>query len=150
MNHFWEAFIKKAFPSKFAVLRSLGLKDDEYCILGGAVELLGIRASNDLDVVVTPQAFDRIAKEKGLRTQKSFLGSRMIQYNGIEMFTDDGFGKTAQDLIKNARKVGSFMVVSLPDLLSWKRKLKNQPGRNPLKLKTDTSDIRALEVMAHA
>jgi len=150
MNSFWRAFIKRASPPKFDVLRSLGLKDDEYCILGGAVELLGIRASNDLDVVVTPQALARITKEKGLRTQRSFLGSRVVQYNGVEMFTDDGFGKTAQNLIKNARKVGGFMVVSVPDLLAWKRKLKNQPGRNPLKLKTDASDIKALEVMTHA
>ena len=141
MNNFWNGFEKRV--ADFAALKRLGLTDNEYCVIGGAVELLGIRKSNDIDLVVTPSAFNRIVREKGLEVGKSFRGSDRVEIDNIEIFKDDGFGRSAQDWIRNAQRVNGIMTGSPKDLLDWKRKLATMPGRNPAKKDADAQDIAA-------
>lgn len=146
MNSFWEGFEKRA--ADFTKLKALGLADNEYCVLGGVVELLGIRKSNDIDLIVTPEAFNRLVRERGLKVSKSFRGTDHIEVGNIEIFKDDGFGRSAQDWARNARKVNGFMTGSPKDMLAWKKKLEVMPGRNPAKKDIDARDIQAFERLA--
>jgi len=130
---------------KFQQFRKLGLKDREYCIIGGALELLGIRPGNDLDVLVVPSAFERVVKEQNLNAEKSFLGSTKADFGDVEIFTDDGFGRTASEWIFNSQKVGGYRIGSIKDLIEWKKKLITKPGRMPHKIPVDRKDIEALE-----
>ena len=132
---------------KFQQFKKLGLKDREYCIIGGALELLRIRPGGDLDVVVVPQAFDRVVREQKLMPERSFLGSVKADFGDVEIFTDDGFGRTASEWIFNSQKVGEYRIGSIKDLIEWKKKLMNKPGRLPHKIPVDKKDIEALEKM---
>jgi len=148
MIDFFHGFEKKAgvgHLSGFEGLKSLNLADHEYCVMGGAVELLGIRKSNDLDVLVLPQVLDRVAKEHNLKKERSFLGSTRIELGNIELFDDDGFGRSAQDWIRNSRTINGIRVGSTSDLITWKKKLMQKPGRNPQKVPQDKKDIESLE-----
>jgi hypothetical protein len=129
---------------KELIYNVLGLKDGEYCVVGGAVEVLGIRPSNDLDILVSKEAFERIAKSFNLDIQKSFLGSEQLIYSGVEIFRDDGFGRTAEEWINNSQKVKGIVIGSTQDLLRWKEKLMAKPGRKPEKIPVDLQDIKVL------
>lgn len=68
----------------------------------------------------------------------------MLTYADVELFKDDGFGRTAEQWILNSQKVRGIVIGSFYDLVRWKDKLMKMPGRNPRKISIDQDDYEAL------
>jgi len=111
-------------------VKSLNLPSKQFVVMGGAVlELKGIRKSNDIDIIVTKELFDKL-KEDSIWEYKSELGSLgMVQveslenHNGVSLYHNI-YGGGDIDFFRNSpdkiEEVDGIYFVSLSNLLEVK------------------------------
>lgn len=111
-------------------VKALNLPSKQFVVMGGAVlELKGIRKSNDIDIIVTKDLFDKL-KEDSTWEYKSELGSLgMVQveslenYNGVSLYHNI-YGGGDIDFFRNTpdkiEEVDGVYFVSLSNLLEVK------------------------------
>ncbi len=121
--------------SSIEMVERLKLPSSEYIVIGGGVlEALGIRDTNDIDIVVSKNLYHQF-KRKGWREYIQDDGKHVLSHNGYQVM-ETYVGKSLRDLRPNLFTVQKVHFMGLEDLVACKRKM----GR-----KKDYEDIRLVE-----
>ena len=117
-------------------IRSLKLAPKEYVVIGGAVlEILGIRETNDVDLVVSKAAYDRLRTKHHWKEYVWDDGKRILSKNGYKIM-EQWMGRSLRDLKKTALVIDGIPLMGLEDLVECKSQL----GR-----KKDLKDIQRIK-----
>lgn len=122
--------------SAIEMVHRLGLKKDTYVVIGGAVlEILNLRDTSDVDIVVSDEVYARYRDDK--------KWTEYVQDNGKKVLSHDGYnlmhtwmGNSLKHLLKHAFEKDNVTFMSVDELIEAKHHL----GR-----KKDLEDIRLLE-----
>lgn len=120
----------------FEMVDRLGIKKDSYVVIGGAVlEALDLRSTNDVDMVVSDEAYAHY--------RDTLQWTEFVQDNGKKVLTHDGYnlmhtwmGKSFKRIRQNAFELKGVWFMDIDDLIEAKRHL----GR-----RKDASDIALLQ-----
>ncbi len=116
-----EAQIKN-IDDKAERIQSLGIKPQDYVVIGGAaLELMKIRSTNDIDLVVNQSVYDKF-KDKGWKEFVHDDGKRVLTRDGYHLMLQ-WMGLNIHDLQKTAVNITSLPIMSMPDLVECKIKL---------------------------
>lgn len=125
----------KAFMEKF------GLSSDELCIVGSAVMAAsGIRENYDLEVILTPSAFERVSRKMGKKA--GFWGHLKISEN-LDLFHNIyGLVGAGDALVfsRCSRECGICRIADLELQYCYKKKLVGLMDREK-----DRADVKLLE-----
>jgi hypothetical protein len=114
-------------------IAELNLPQNSYIVVGsGVMGALGIRESNDIDMVVTKEAYNYV---KSLGWETGAWGDTTVFQKDVFDIGDDWYGKTAEDLLEHAQVIDDVPYLSLDDVYEWKK----QKGRD--------KDIHDLELI---
>jgi len=123
------------FKQKIA---TLNLPKDSYIVVGsGILGALGIRESNDIDLVVIDDVY-RMMSELGW--EEGRWGDKVVYQQGVFDIGKDWYGQTTSDLLKNAQYVDDIPYLSLNDVYDWKK----QRGQEK-----DIRDIELIDAYRH-
>jgi len=93
----------------------------DYVIIGsGLMEAKGLRQSNDIDILVRPEVFDKLQTKYGARPGKSQSGSRMLYIGDIEIY-DEQPGIDISALIAEAQVINGRRYPSDKHFLLYKQ-----------------------------
>ena len=103
-------------------VKQLDLTNDQFLVVGsGILNVLGIRPSRDLDIIVTKVCFDEIASRTG-RLGQHQDGTRTLYVGDIEIM-DDWFGEDFASLEPRTVDIDGVKYLSLDDVVEYKKKL---------------------------
>lgn len=111
----------------FEILKELNFPQGDYVVVGGGVlEAHGIRKTDDLDILVTPQLFQKLRLEGWLELSMPKL--KLKRYldgpiRKIELYLDVNAGHfhpTTEELISRSSNIQGFSFLRLEDLLQFK------------------------------
>lgn len=118
------------FKQKIA---GLNLPQNSYIVVGsGILGALGIRESNDIDLIVTEQAY-RYVETLGWE-KDSWGGNTVVFKKDVFDIGNDWYGKTAEDLLQHAEIVDEVPYLSLNDVYEWKKTKARDKDLRDLKL----------------
>ncbi len=116
----------------FDVLKELDFPKGKYLVVGGGVmEALGLRQTDDLDVVAKKKLFDTCLQSghwivtqapNGNKKLKKYLNQNSI--TKIELYLDvnaQDFKPTTSELLKRSVHIKGFPFISLLDLMQFKK-----------------------------
>lgn len=116
-------------------IRALKLSSKDYVVIGGAVlELLGIRETNDVDLVVSKKVYNNLST----KNWKEYIqddGKHILSRNGYKIM-QHWMGKNLRELQKSSIVVDDIPLMGLDDLVECKSQL----GR-----KKDLKDIQTIQ-----
>lgn len=102
-------------------IRKLNLKKGSYIVVGsGILGALGIRESNDIDLIVSKKTFDYF-KSQGFNDDR--WPDQPTLSNGLFELGMHWYGKELDELLSNAQYVEAIPYLSLDDVYDWKKKL---------------------------
>ncbi len=112
----------------FAEIKELNFPPNEYIVVGSAIMVaMGIRKTNDLDIVVTPKLFEKCKKEGWeIRswTKHGIPGKEWLKKGDIELYVQlsrKTGGISAKELLKNAVIVENIPFITLESLMDFKQ-----------------------------
>ena len=107
-----------------AAIRSLRLSATEYVVVGGAaMSARGIRDTNDIDLVVSPELFEQLARSGWIPKLRP-NGKPGLRQGCIEAVLDvntETFQRSTPWLIEHSEIIHGIPFVDLDTLTSWKR-----------------------------
>ena len=104
------------FKQKIA---ELDLPKGSYIVVGsGILGALGIRESDDIDLVVSEAVFQNISR---LGWKQGLWGENIVFQKDIFDIGNDWYGKKVADLLKHAQVVDDVPYLSLDDVYEWKK-----------------------------
>jgi hypothetical protein len=116
---------------------ALGLHCADYVVVGGAaMTIRGIRDTGDIDLVVTPELFDHLARvgwHKKLRPN----GKPGLRLGDIEAYLDvntRAFERSTTWLLQHAEVIEGVPCVDLDTLTGWKRSYGREKDRRDVAL----------------
>jgi len=101
---------------------SLELPKDKYCVYGGFVlELLGIRESDDIDIIVKDNLWEKLKQKYPENQYKDKKGNR-INIDNIEIWEHlRPYKENPEEIIDRANKIQGIKTMSLDDLVEFKK-----------------------------
>jgi hypothetical protein len=100
-------------------ITELNLPEHSYIVVGsGILGALGIRESNDIDLVVDKEVYNNIEK---LNWDKGLWGDHPVLQRDVFDIGHDWYGETAQDLLKRAQIIDGIPYLSLDEVYEWKK-----------------------------
>jgi hypothetical protein len=127
-------------------VKSLNLPNGEYAVFGSAIlEVLGLRLSGDIDLIVTKRLYDQLASGSDWLRIRYDNGDEGLKYQGgadFEVFFEcrwipDFDRESILRLISRAVSLDGVSFVSLEDTLKWKSALARDKDRADVKLIED-------------
>lgn len=104
------------FKQKIA---ELGLPQASYVVVGsGILNALGIRESNDVDLVVSDEVFVNLEK---LGWEKGAWGDNLVYKKGVFDVCNQWYGQPVEDLLKNAQIIDGIPYLNLRQVYTWKQ-----------------------------
>lgn len=104
------------FKQKITKLR---LPKNSYVVVGsGILDVLGIRKSDDIDLIVDKETYDGFEK---LGWNKAGWSDQIVYRQDVFDIGYDWYGKTAQDLLQRAEIIDGIPYLSLDDVYNWKK-----------------------------
>ena len=127
----------------FSEIRELNFPEGHYIVVGsGILAAKGIRETNDLDIVVTPELFEEL-KSEGWEvlpwTKESIPGKDWLKKENVEVYIQlsrKTGGIPASELLKDAEVIEDIPFITLESLIDFKREY----GRPK-----DFEDIKTIE-----
>ena len=127
----------------FEKLKELNFPKGEYVVVGGAMTAAGIRPTDDLDILVTPNLYQKL-KNKGFkqcRCEKCLKVSRLIlKKDNVDIVPNymlgDYIGDT-NNLIEEADIIGGFPFIKLEELAKFKKELARPKDLKDIRLIKD-------------
>ena len=102
-------------------LRRLNLPRNEYVVVGsGVLNPLGIRDSNDIDLIVSQKIYDKL-EEAGW--QHDNWSDQIVLKKDVFDIGTNWYGLQLTQLLENAQYVDGIPYLSLDDVYEWKRRL---------------------------
>lgn len=123
-----ESDILKANQPKFDAIRALNLPIDEYAITGsGPLGIRGMRMIHDIDIIVTENLWDILAKQYAIVNEKGFdkivFPDGIVEAFGFNSFYADENAPTISSRIEDAEVIDGLPFETLEDVLYFKRKM---------------------------
>lgn len=116
-------------------VRRLGLPPDQFVVVGGAVlEVLGIRASDDIDITAAEAVLQQLANDSDWQRKDLDDGDYVYQKDGYEV-GNDWLGSKFEKLVGDTFEMDGIRYVSLATVMAWKKQ-RNRPK--------DQEDIRLI------
>ncbi len=113
-------------------IAELDLPKDSYVVVGsGILGALDIRASNDIDLVVTEEVYRYI---KSLAWEQGFWSDKVVFKKDVFDIGNDWYGKSAEDLLEQAQIVDGIPYLSLDNVYEWKKTNAREKDLRDLKL----------------
>lgn len=98
---------------------SLDLPDGSFLVVGsGVLQALGLRASSDIDMILTQEAFDQLKKEPGWEYTK-WGEHEVLRKDEFDFGTEWGTDRI-DALLLRAMYIAGIPYLSLQDLRTWK------------------------------
>ena len=120
-------------------VRALGLPESQLVVIGsGLLDALGLRHSTDVDLVVTPELFDRLKHDARFSVQHK-AEEEYLLVDDAELWLD-WKGSTFEDLRDNAMMIDGIAFVH-PDILIARKTERGTPK--------DMNDIALLKDYLH-
>lgn len=114
-------------------IRALSLKTREYVVISGtAMELMGIRKTNDVDLVVSRQAYKRL-QGNGWKEYVQDDGKCVLSHHGYKIMTQ-WMGHDLSYFQKNSHIVEDVPVISLTSLIDCKQQMGRVKDRKDVEL----------------
>ena len=115
-------------------VRQLNLPPDQFVVVGGAVlEVLGIRASGDIDLTASDSVLDTLAGDKTWSKQDLTDGSYVYQKDGYEV-GNDWLGRSFAQLVSDTFEMDGIRYVSLATVMAWKKQHNRPKDQADIKL----------------
>jgi high affinity sulfate transporter 1 len=122
--------------SAIEMVRRLGLKQGSYVVIGGAVlEVLNLRETNDVDIVVSDEVYTQYRDHKHWAEYVQDNGKKVLSHDGYNLM-HTWMGSSLKHLMHHSFEVEDVTFMSVDELIEAKRHL----GR-----KKDLDDIMLLE-----
>lgn len=106
-------------------VKKLNLPGGSYVVVGsGTMEVLGIRETRDIDLVVSPEIYEKL-KQEGWEEKVRDDGTSFLVYNLYEVARtwDDVSGEpNLESLLQDAHIVDSIPFVKVERLMEWKKR----------------------------
>ena len=119
--------------SSLEMVQRLKIPSSGYVMIGGGVlEALGIRSTNDVDLVVTHALYKQF-KRKGWREYTQDDGKRILSHNGYQIM-ETYVGKSLADLYTGSSLIDGVRCMSLDDLVTCKQKMGRKKDLEDIKL----------------
>lgn len=104
-------------------IQNLRLPANQYVVVGGAaLTARGIRETNDIDLVVTPELFDTL-KKSGWSSKARPNGKPGLYQGCVEAYLDvdsEDYKRSIEELISNAEYIDRILFVDLNTLAGYK------------------------------
>ena len=117
-------------------LKLFEIGEDEYIVVTGAVlELLGLRQTDDIDILVSENTFERIKNNKNLKRVDEFLLNGEVDGKVVDVFIHwEPDGKATDLIFENltgqTEIVNGIRCMNMEKILEWK-KTKRRPKDLP-------------------
>jgi tRNA A-37 threonylcarbamoyl transferase component Bud32 len=130
-------YVKKNFKEKIKLLKNMNFPQNEYAIFGSAIlEVMGIRKSKDLDVIVKQSLWKKLQKD--YKVKKRGAKGRKVQFikiGCIEIFDEWPWINDLNKAINDSEIIEDVPFVKIEYVLEWKQK------HNRKKDKKDVEEI---------
>lgn len=133
-------------------VRALDLPSDQYAVFGsGLMDVLGIRKSNDIDLVVTKDLFQELLMSDEWREVVYSDGLPGLKHRteNIELFYESKMPFCSQaeieEKIRRAIVIDDVKFVQLSDILAWKKALGREKDIEDVKIIEDYIDRQEKE-----
>ncbi len=120
----------------FEEIHKLNLPPDSYVVVGsGHLIALGLKEGTDVDIVVTPELFEKCCRDDSWEqvpwTYPEKLGQIFLRRGIVELYLDvnaGDFNPSTAELIERAVIINNVPFASLEDILALKKEyLKTRP-----------------------
>ena len=124
----------------FKKLKELNFPQGEYVVVGGAVTAHGIRPSKDLDILVSPNLYQKLLKEgyKQCTCKECLESSRlMLHKDDVDILPNLLLGNylgNTKELIDKADIIKGFPFIQLVELAKFKKELSGEKYMKDVKL----------------
>lgn len=116
-------------------INSLNLPKDSFVVVGsGILEALGIRQSDDIDMIVAQETYDRFEAEGW--DHDSWSDQTVLKHDVFDIGIS-WYGSTIEELLTRATVIDGIPYLSLSDVYDWKKQL----GRGK-----DLADLKLIDV----
>jgi hypothetical protein len=118
-------------------VKKLNLPKDSYVVFGsGPMAALGLRESNDIDLLVSKEIYQKL---KGLGWQQIEKGpnDNPLTYDVFEVHDNwdfSAYSPTLSDLLSNAFEIDGIKFASIKDVQRWKSHLSRPKDLKDIKL----------------
>jgi len=118
------------FKKQLAKLKKLNLPNEDYAVFGsGPLAIRGIRKSEDIDIIVKPKLWEKLAKKYSQENEKLIkIGSIEVYKNWLPWF------KGINKLIDDADIFENIRFVKLKYVLAWKREYNREKDKKDIQL----------------
>lgn len=115
-----------------AELKKLNLPKNSYIVVGsGILNTLGIRASKDIDLIVSQEVFDRFFNEGW---EEDNWSDQFVIKKGVFDIGINWYGKNVTQLLEQAQIIDGIPYLSLDYVYDWKKSVGRKKDLNDLKL----------------
>lgn len=112
----------------FLEVKKLNFPPNQYIVVGsGIMAAKGIRETNDLDIIVTPELFEQCKKEGWEThpwTKKDIPGKEWLKRGDVELYEQlsrKTGGITAKKLLENAEVIQGIPFINLETFMDFKK-----------------------------
>lgn len=122
-------------------IRALNLPEDDYIVISGtALEMMGIRETNNVDMIVSKNVYAQL-REKNWKEYVQDDGKRVLSRHGYRVMTY-WMGYDLAKLKKNEQVIEGIPVMGLDDLIECKHKMGRKKDLHDIALIEEHSKIR--------
>lgn len=122
-------------------VKALEFPAGEYVVVGGVLEVYGIRDAGDIDIVASPELFERL-EQNGWKRKRFFHGMRdrkmLVSGDGeVEVLSNyriGGYKPDTRRLIEHAHVVDGVPLVPLAELRQFKQELGRPKDKRDIEL----------------
>jgi hypothetical protein len=123
-------------------VKKLHLPTGQYSVVGGgALAARGLRPFNDVDLIVTPDLYEKLKNSGGWEEREKRASFYHIYLNNSEAAKDfshiEGCNLRTLDVIKNSEIIDGVPFMSLNDLFELKRAMGREKDLKDIELITD-------------
>lgn len=104
-------------------LNNLNIDPSRAVITGSALlDVLGIRESNDLDIIIDKETFDSLRQDDRYTLGAFSDGSEKIDATGDVELMYDWYGQTVDDCLRESTTIDGVNFFSLQSIRTWKKR----------------------------
>ena len=120
-------------------VKKLNLPTGKYALFGSVpMTVHGIRESKDIDILLTPELYDRFRETGEWREETLPDGDKKLAKGDFDVFktwwSSDSYGRDVSKLIAGAEILDGVPVIKLEEVLVWKKAFAREKDLKDVKL----------------
>ncbi len=121
--------------------KQVGIDTSKFIVIGsGVLDVLGIRSTDDVDLLVTKDVYKSFHSKPGWSEKIWPQGDPTLSAEGVDLSTDWGDDKNIyqfDEILQNSIEVGGIRFVSPEFLIKWKKNKGRDKDLQDVKLITE-------------